>query len=108
MARPQQNSTQASIIDSLSIQAVRQGQSSWFRVVSNSMNPIVCVDDRVRIEPAETSEILPGEIAAFETPKGLVIQRIVRRQRRGKAIRLLQMADVELHASWIEEPAMVG
>lgn len=105
---PQQNTAQESIIASLYIQAINQGQSLWFRVSSSSMNPTIRVDDNVRIEPAKANEILPGEIVAFETPQGLVIHRIIGSQHRGTTIRLLQMADVELHASWIEEPTVIG
>ena len=48
------------------------------------------------------------DIAAFETADGLVIHRIVRAQQSGTSVRLLQMADVDLHASWVEEHAVIG
>lgn len=104
----QHNILQTSIIPSLYIEALRQGQSLWFRVISNSMAPTLRVGDSVYIEPATAKAIRVGEIAAFETPDGLVIHRIVQHQQTGAAIRLLQMADVELHTSWIEEQAVVG
>lgn len=103
-----QSTAQETIIASLSRQAVRQGQSIWFRVASNSMNPTLQVGDHVRIEPAKANEIRLGEIAAFEASDGLIIHRIVQRQQTNATVRLLQMADVQLHPSWIEEQAVVG
>lgn len=108
MPMPQPDIPQASIIASLFIQAIREGHSLWFRVVSNSMNPLLRLGDTVFIEPAQANEIHIGEIAAFETPQGLVIHRIVCQQQREGTIRLLQMSDVELLASWVNEQAIVG
>jgi hypothetical protein len=64
--------------------------------------------DRVFIQPAQAREIRIGEIAAFETSDGLVIHRIVRVQQAAEAIDLLQMSDVNLHLSRINEQAVVG
>ena len=108
MSIPQKSVRQASIIAPLYIEALRNGQSLWFRVVSNSMVPTLRVDDSVYIESTKANEIRVGEIAAFETPKGLVIHRIVRIQQSETSVRLLQMADVDLQPSWIEEQAVVG
>ena len=107
MSTPQQN-TVAPAVASLYIEAIRQGQSLWFRAASGSMRPIICTGDTVHIEPASGSELQPGEIAAFDTPDGLVIHRIVQHQQTGTGVRLLQMSDVDLQASWIEEQAIVG
>lgn len=96
------------IITSLYIEALRAGQPFSFRVVSNSMVPTLRIGDSVYIEPVKAKEIWIGDIAAFETPGGLVIHRIVRTQQTGTSIRLLQMADVDLHASWVEEHAIIG
>ena len=98
----------AAIIAALFIQAVRQGQSLWFRVASNSMNPLMGVGDAVYIQPGRAGEIQVGEIAAFETSDGLVIHRIVHRQQTAGAIRLLQMSDVTLLPGWVKEQAVVG
>jgi hypothetical protein len=108
MSLTQQSNVKASIITSLYIEALRNGQSLWFRVVSNSMVPTLRIDDSVYIEATMANEIRVGEIAAFETPKGLVIHRIVRIQHSETIVRLLQMADVDLQPSWIEEQAVVG
>ncbi len=99
---------QETIIASLSVQALRQGQSLWFRVISGSMQPIVSIGDTVLIQSTHVSEIRPGDIAAFETSDGLVIHRIVRRKTIGGLVQLLEMSDVGLAASWIEEHAIVG
>ena len=105
----QQNTAQASVIISLYHEALRQGQSLRFQVVSNSMSPVLCVGDIVYIEPAKANEIRVGDIAAFETPGGMVIHRIARCKQTRERIRLLQMSDVELlHPSWIEEQAVAG
>ncbi len=108
MTMPQPDIPQASIIASLFIQAIREGHSLWFRVASASMNPLLHLGDTVFIVPARANEIHIGEIAAFETPAGLVIHRIVYQQHREGAIRLLQMSDVELLPSWVNEQAIVG
>lgn len=105
---PQKSTTQASLTASLYLEAVRQGQSLWFRVASNSMNPLLRIGDQVYIVPAKAGEIRCGEIAAFETSDGFLIHRIIQRQQTGTTVRLLQMADVELHASWVEEQAVIG
>ena len=96
------------MITSLYIEALRSGQALAFRVVSNSMVPTLRIGDTVYIAPATAKEIRIGDIAAFETPYGLVIHRIVRTQQTGTSVRLLQMADVDLHASWVEEHAIIG
>lgn len=96
------------IITSLFIEALRAGQPFSFRVVSNSMVPTLRIGDSVYIEPAKAKDMRVGDIAAFETPLGLVIHRIVRTEHTGTSIRLLQMADVNLHPSWVEERAIIG
>jgi len=105
-----QNTTQASIIASLYIAALREGQALDFRVASSSMNPLLQVGDSVRIVPAKANDIRVGDIAAFETAEGLVIHRIVRLQQIGDTIRLLQMGDVDVqfNATWIKEEAIAG
>jgi hypothetical protein len=92
----------------LYIEALRQGQSLWFRVASGSMNPLLRIGDEVRIEPATADRIRAGAIAAFETSDGLVIHRIVRCVRKDTNIRLLEMSDVHLHPNWVEAQAVVG
>ena len=96
------------LIASLFIQALREGQSLWFRVASNSMFPLLRKGDEVFIQPAQACEIRPGEIAAFETTSGLVIHRIISIQHTPTGMRLLQMSDVELLASWVKAEAIVG
>ncbi len=100
--------SQAAIITSLFIEAVRQGQASWFRVASKSMLPLLQFGDEVYIQPAKAHEISIGEIAAFETSAGLVIHRIVHTKQTTEMLRLLQMADVELLPGWVKEQAIVG
>jgi signal peptidase I len=108
LSKAQQNNVKASIVTSLYIEALRAGQPFTFRVVSNSMIPTLSTGDSVYIEPAKAKEIRVGDIAAFETPHGLVIHRIVRIQQTETSVSLLQMADVDLHASWVEEHAIIG
>lgn len=95
-------------ITPLFIEAVRQGQACWFRVASQSMLPLLRLDDQVYIQPVTASQIDIGEIAAFETSAGLVIHRIVHTQQTARTLRLLQMADAELLPSWVKEKAIVG
>src|SRR5439155_21245391 len=90
------------------IEAIRQGQPLWFRVASNSMFPLIRVDDTVYIQPTSANEIHVGEIAAFETSAGLMIHRIVNSQQTEGTVRLLQMSDVEFLPSWLKEQAVVG
>lgn len=120
----EQESRSQSVIADLFIEALRQGQSFWFRVGSGSMLPLLKVGSEVYIEPAPASEIRLGEIAAFETAQGLMIHRIVsitgvvpvqpdrtageKAQGDNSPIRLLQMPDVVVRPSWIDEQAVVG
>jgi hypothetical protein len=96
------------LIASLFIQALREGQSLWFRVASNSMFPLLRKGDEVFIQPVQACEIRLGEIAAFETSSGLVIHRIISIQHTPTGLRLLQMSDVERLTSWVKEQAVVG
>ena len=96
------------LIASLFIQALREGQSLWFRVASNSMFPLLRKGDEVFIQPAQACEIRLGEIAAFETSSGLVIHRIISIQHTPTGMRLLQMSDVERLTSCVKEQAVVG
>ena len=105
---PLQEQSPATVIAALYIEALRQGTPLWFRVISGSMQPLFHVGDEVYIEPIQARDIQRGDIAAFETSEGLVIHRIVARQENGSHIRLLQMADVVLRPSWIDEHAVVG
>lgn len=98
----------STVLSSLFIQAVREGQSLWFRVASNSMFPLFQINDTVYIVPSTAQEIWPGDIAAFETTKGLVIHRILQRTQTGQTIRLLQMSDVDLCATLVKEERVVG
>ena len=104
----QQHTARASVIASLYHEALCQGQSLRFQVVSNSMSPVLCAGDTVYIEPVKANELRVGDIAAFETPGGMMIHRIVRCKQTQDRIRLLQMSDVELHPSWVEEQAVAG
>lgn len=97
-----------SAIDSLFVEALRLGQTQWFRVSSASMMPLLQVGDTITIEPAAGQEIHVGEIAAFKTEDGLVVHRIVDIQLKDGNVRLLQLPDVNLRASWISEAAVVG
>lgn len=96
------------IIASLFIQAVRQGQSLWFRVASDSMLPLIRRGDSVFIQPATAQEIRVGDIAAFESSGNLIIHRIVNTQQVTGSIRLLQLSDAELLPGWVKEQAVVG
>lgn len=98
----------AEALASLYIDALRQGQSLWFRVATGSMNPILRAGDEVRIESTTADKIRCGEIAAFETTGGLVIHRIVRCRRTDTDIRLLEMSDVHLHPNRVEAQNIVG
>lgn len=105
---PLQEQSPATVLAALYIEALRQGTPLWFRVVSGSMHPLFHIGDEVYIEPVQARDIQRGDIAAFETSEGLVVHRIIARQENSSHIRLLQMADVILHPSWIDEHAIVG
>ncbi len=96
------------VIAALHIEAVRKGQSLWFRVTSGSMHPMLRVGEQVLIEPAVAAQIQVGEIAAFETNEGLVIHRIVQRRRENAGIRLIEMSDVHFRAGPLDSEAVVG
>lgn len=112
MSTPRSGSIEAAVIASLYIEALRQGQSLWFRVISGSMRPLLRVGDSVYIEAAGANALQPGEIAAFETSEGLIIHRIVKTRVQNaeerRELQLLEIGDVELRARWIAEQAVVG
>lgn len=101
-------SAPSSVIESLYIEALRQGQTLWFQVVSGSMSPLLRIGDAVCIESTRAHEILPGQIAAFEASERLVIHRIIRRQFAREDVRLLQMGDTEPRANWLDSQVVVG
>lgn len=98
----------SSIVANLYMQALRQGQALWFTVASGSMRPLLAVGDDIYIEPACAHHLCIGDIAAFETPQGLMVHRIVQRRQQKTTIRLLQMADIDLYPGWIAEPDVIG
>lgn len=101
-------SPRSSIVTHLYIQALRQGLALWFTVASGSMRPLLAIGNEIYIEPAQAHELRIGDIAAFETPQGLVVHRIVQRRKSQTTIRLLQMADIDLYPSWIEAHNVIG
>ncbi|HVB73493.1 MAG TPA: hypothetical protein VNE38_08045 [Ktedonobacteraceae bacterium] len=105
---PENNEVASSVMASLYIQAVRQGQSTWFRVISGSMRPILQIGDAVYIQPATLDSLQVGEIAAFETPDGLVIHRVAHIRNTVSPAQFLEMGDVLLRANWVDEQALVG
>jgi len=108
MSLSRQDLERAIAISSLFIQALREGQGLWFQVASGSMVPILKVGDKVWIEPTKAIDIHIGDVAAFETPQGLVIHRIVKRELQSTNVRLLEISDVNLSANWIFEEVVVG
>lgn len=103
---PELTETRSRVIDSLYIEAIRQGQPTWFRVASGSMRPLIQIGDSVYIEPLQAISV--GDIAAFETPEGLVIHRIVRCETSATGTRYLEMGDMQFSAHWFDEQALVG
>lgn len=108
MSLSSNGSASSSIVASLYIQALRQGLALWFAVASGSMRPLLAIGDEIYIEPACAYQLRIGDIAAFETPQGLVVHRIVQRRWCKTTIRLLQMADIDLYPTWIAEPDVIG
>ncbi len=98
----------SSIVAALYIQALRQGLALWFTVVSGSMRPLLAVGNEIYIEPVQAHKLRLGDIAAFETPQGIVVHRIVQRRKSQTTIRLLQMADIDLYPNWIEAHDVIG
>lgn len=96
------------VIEALYIEAVRKGQSQWFRVVTGSMHPLLRIGERVRIEPTTACQLQVGEIAAFETGEGLVIHRIVQRLTGNERTQLIEMSDVHLRPGPVSSTAVVG
>jgi signal peptidase I len=107
-APPHAETDQPEVIASLYLEALRQGQSLWYRVASSSMRPLLHINDAIHIEPASAQHIQIGDVAAFETTHGLVVHRIVARRQQGTHLQLLQMADSEVRPNWIQEEAVVG
>ncbi len=99
---------ESATLNSLYIQALRQGQSIWFRVVSGSMHPLLRVEDAVHIQPASLSDLHIGDIAAFETPAGLVVHRIVHVLPSVIPARFIEMGDITLQAHEVTEEAIAG
>src|SRR5437588_4936501 len=93
---------EAAAIASLYIEAVRQGQSLWFRVASGSMHPTLRIGEQVRIEPAGAEQLCVGEIAAFETAQGLTIHRVVQHQHDGTSKQQVDVSAVYLRTSMVD------
>ncbi len=107
ITRPtQSNQSQAEILDSLFVEALSQGQSLWFRVVSGSMRPLLQIGDAIHITPIAPHDLHVGDIAAFQAPEGLVVHRITRIF--PSTARFIEMGDVLLRASEISEACVVG
>jgi signal peptidase I len=104
----QNGAEEQEVIGELYREALRGGQPLWFRVSSGSMHPLLRIGEEVYIEPATAGELQVGEIAAFETDRGLVIHRIVQRHTDGDGNQLLEMSDTQLRASPIESGAVIG
>ena len=108
MSAPSDQLTSSSMIASLYVQALRQGLALWFKVTSGSMRPLLAIGSEVYISPVPAQLLQIGDIAAFETSQGVVVHRIVACRRHGSTMQFLQMADVDLYPSWIEDDAVVG
>ena len=98
----------AALLASLFIEALRRGEPSWFQVSSGSMRPLLRVGDCVRVEPTQAGTLRPGEIAAFETPQGLTVHRLLLSTYEYGTLRLLQMGDAGPVWSWLDPQQVVG
>lgn len=96
----------AAAIAALHIEALRQGQSLWFRVSSGSMHPSLKIGEEVRIVPASARELRVGDIMAFESSEGLVIHRLAAIAQDGS--QLIEMSDVHFKIRQVNESAVVG
>jgi hypothetical protein len=105
----QATETESDLLNSLYIEALRKGHAIWFRVVSGSMRPILRVGDAVHIQPVVPEDLQIGDIAAFETPAGLVVHRIVHILRpRESPSRFIEMGDIGLQASEMTGEVIAG
>ncbi len=105
----QAKETESAVLHSLYIEALRRGHAIWFRVASGSMRPLLRVGDAVHIQPVAPDSLQIGDIAAFETPAGLVVHRIVHILHPPESpFRFIEMGDVSLQASEITEEVIAG
>ena len=105
---PTHKEADSGILNSLYLEALHQGQSIWFRVVSGSMRPSFLIGDAVLIQPVSPRDLHIGDIAAFETPAGIVVHRIVHFLPPKTPAGFIEMGDAMLQANEVSEEAIAG
>jgi len=80
------------------------------RVISGSMSPFICIDDRVQVRPVELGALRPGDIVVLASPDGaLVTHRYIHFSQEGDEVQLLTKGDrpLALDSPW-PAAALVG
>ena len=60
-------------------EACDRGKTLSFRIISNSMSPLIEVGDVVRVSRAEASRVRIGDVVAFQDGQKVVVHRIIGR-----------------------------
>jgi hypothetical protein len=60
-------------------EACDRGKTLSFRIISNSMSPLIEVGDEVRVNRAEMSRVRIGDVVAFHEGPKVVVHRIIGR-----------------------------
>lgn len=80
----------------------------WFRIVSNSMSPLIEINDRVLVKKVNSFEIRPKDIILFKADDVLVTHRVVNFSRNDGKPMILQKGDASNHASLISTDTVMG
>lgn len=70
-----------------------KGGSPSFRIISDSMSPMIEVDDVVKVSRVEPSRVRIGDIVAFQSGQNVVVHRVIGKSWSGRQLSFRQMGD---------------
>ena len=97
-----------SAVREFQIELLKRERQAWFRILSNSMEPLIRKDDRVRVAAMNASDARTGDIALLCTDGVFVAHRLVRIIRNSDRFHFFQKGDANGSVSPVEEEAIIG
>ena len=89
-------------------EACDKGTTLHFKVISGSMSPLIEIDDVVKVNKVEPSEVRIGDIIAFQVGQNVMVHRIIGVNYSNKQLVFRHMGDAGAASGKITESKLIG